>query len=231
MSSYADSLEKDSAAVEMLYQDLLIGVTSFFREPERFEALKTVVFPAIVQNRSADDTLRIWVAGCSTGEEVYSLGMTLLEFLDGRADAPQISIYGTDINEQSLRKARAAVYSRRALIGVTPDRLARFFTPAPGGYKIIKTLRERCIFAAHDVTHDPPYSRIDLVTCCNVLIYFDTDLQKKAITLLQYALAPGGFLMLGSSENLRGATQSADGCFVEAADLPQTPGTGRAGRD
>jgi two-component system CheB/CheR fusion protein len=206
VGSYADSLENDGAAVETLYQDLLIGVTSFFREPARFEALKTVVFPAIAEGRGGADNVRIWVAGCSTGEEVYSLAITLLEFLDGRADAPRISVYGTDINEQSLRKARAAVYSPRAVSGVTPERLERFFTPAPGGHKIVKTLRDLCVFAAHDVTCDPPYSRIDLVTCCNVLIYFDPLLQKKAVAHLQYALAPGGFLMLGSSENLRGAT-------------------------
>jgi two-component system CheB/CheR fusion protein len=206
VSSYADSLEKESTAVDTLYQDLLIGVTSFFREPARFEALKTVVFPEIVKNRGAAEGVRIWVAGCSTGEEVYSLGITLLEFFDGRLDTPRISIYGTDINEQSLKKARAAVYSERAVSGVTPERLARFFTSAPNGYKIARELRELCVFAAHDVTRDPPYSKVDLVTCCNVLIYFDPDLQKKALGLLQYALAPGGFLMLGSSENLRGAT-------------------------
>ncbi|MDP9362459.1 MAG: PAS domain-containing protein, partial [Acidobacteriota bacterium] len=210
LSSYADSLDKDSAAVETLYQDLLIGVTSFFREPSRLEALKTVVFPALmqngVQNRDAEETLRIWVAGCSTGEEVYSLAITLIEFLDGRPDAPRISIYGTDINEKSLEKARAALYAEHAVSGVSPERLERFFTAAPGGYKIAKALRELCVFAPHDVTRDPPYSRIDLVTCCNVLIYFDPELQKKALALLQYALAPGGFLMLGSSENLRGAT-------------------------
>jgi two-component system CheB/CheR fusion protein len=205
LTEYTDSLEKDDAAVETLYQDLLIGVTSFFREPERFEALKTVVFPAIVQNRGAGDSLRVWVAGCSTGEEVYSIAMTLLEFLDGRPNAPRVAIYGTDINEQSLRHARAAVYSRRAVAEMTPDRLARFFTTAPDGYKIAKALRELCVFAAHDVTRDPPYSKIDLVTCCNVLIYFDPELQKQAVALLQYALAPGGFLMLGSSESLRGA--------------------------
>jgi two-component system CheB/CheR fusion protein len=210
LPAYADALEKDSAAVETLYQDLLIGVTSFFREPQRFEALKSVVFPALMksgdQNRTAHDTIRIWVAGCSTGEEVYSLAITLVEFLEGRPDVPQIVIYGTDINEQSLRKARAALYSERALSGVSPERLARFFTAAPGGYKIAKSIRELCVFAAHDVTRDPPYSRIDLLTCCNVLIYFDPELQKRAVALLQYALTPDGFLMLGSSENLRGAT-------------------------
>lgn len=206
LSDYADSLEKDSAAIESLCQDLLIGVTSFFREPERFDALKTIVLPSIVQNRGTEDVVRIWVAGCSTGEEVYSLAIMLSEFLEGRPDAPRISMYGTDINEESLRKARAAVYSPRALEGISPERLARFFTRAPGGYKIAKELRELCVFASHDVTRDPPYSRIDLVTCCNVLIYFDTQLQKKAVAHLEYSLAPGGFLMLGSSENLRGAT-------------------------
>ena len=203
LASYGDSLEKDSAAVETLYHDLLIGVTSFFREPARFEALKTIVFPAIVDGRGAADSVRVWVAGCSTGEEVYSLAITLLEFLADRPDAPRVALYGTDINDQSLRKARAAVYSQRAVSSVTPERLERWFTAVPGGYKIAKELRELCVFAAHDVSRDPPYSRIDLLTCCNVLIYFDPELQKKAVALLQYALAPGGFLMLGSSENLR----------------------------
>jgi two-component system CheB/CheR fusion protein len=207
LRQYADSLEKDGAAVETLYQDLPIGVTSFFREPQRFEALKTEVFPSIVQHRGTEDSVRVWVAGCSTGEEVYSIAITLLEFLEGFPNAPRIAIYGTDLNEQSLRKARAASYSQRVLNGVTPERLARFFTPAPGGYKIANAVRELCTFAAHDVTRDPPYSRIDLVTCCNVLIDLDPELQKKTVALLQHAIAPGGFLMLGSSESLRGNAQ------------------------
>jgi len=207
LSSYAELLESDGAAVEELYQDLLIGVTSFFREPARFEALKTVVFPSIVAPRDGGAAnVRLWVAGCSTGEEVYSIAITLLEFLDTYTDPPRITIYGTDINERSLRKARMALYSERAVAGVSPERMARFFTAVPGGYKIVKALRDLCVFAGHDVTRDPPYSRIDLVTCCNVLIYFDPELQRKAIGLLQYALAPGGFLMLGSSESLRGST-------------------------
>ena len=203
-AAYADFLERESDAVEALYQDLLIGVTSFFREPARFEALKSIVFPSIVEGRDSTDSVRLWVAGCSTGEEVYSLAIALLEFLDGRPNPPRITIYGTDINERSLRRARAAVYSLRALSGVAPERLERYFTPASGGHKIAKTVRELCVFAAHDVTRDPPYSRIDLAICSNVLIYFDPELQKKAVALLQYALAPGGFLMLGSSETLRG---------------------------
>jgi two-component system, chemotaxis family, CheB/CheR fusion protein len=206
LARYADSLEHDGAAVDALYHDLLIGVTSFFREPARFDALKTIVFPAILSERNAEQSVRIWVAGCSTGEEVYSVGITLLELLEGREDAPRISIYGTDINEQSLRKARAAFYPQRAVAGLSAERLERYFTVVPGGYKVAKELRDLCVFAAHDVTRDPPYSKIDLVTCCNVLIYFDPELQKKAVALLQYALAPGGFLMLGSSENLRATT-------------------------
>lgn len=229
LSDYAASLEKDPVAVETLYQDLLIGVTAFFREPTRFEALKTVVFPSIVENRGSGDTIRIWVAGCSTGEEVYSLGITLLEFMDGRPDAPRVTIYGTDINEQSLRKARSAVYSHRALTGVSPERLTRYFTPAPGGHKIAKALRELCVFAAHDVTRDPPYSRIDILTCCNVLIYFDPDLQKKAVAFLQYALAPGGFLMLGSAENLRANTHltsvSSKPLIYRKHNVPDAHGT------
>jgi two-component system CheB/CheR fusion protein len=229
LSAYADALENDGAAVETLYQDLLIGVTSFFREPDRFEALKTVVFPALLKS-SPQDTIRIWVAGCSTGEEVYSLAISLVEFLEGRPDAPRVTIYGTDINEQSLRKARGALYSERAVSGVSPERLARFFTVAPGGYKIAKSIRELCVFAAHDVTRDPPYSRIDLLTCCNVIIYFDPELQKRAVALLQYALAPDGFLMLGSSENLRGATNqltpvSTKPLIYRKRPMPAAPAT------
>jgi two-component system, chemotaxis family, CheB/CheR fusion protein len=235
LNDYADSLENDGAAVAALHQDLLIGVTSFFREPARFEALKTVVFPELLRVRKDGQALRIWVAGCSTGEEVYSLAIALLEFLEGRPDAPPIVIYGTDINEQSLAKARAALYSEHAVAGLTPERLSRFFTPAASGYKITKAVRELCIFAAHDVTRDPPYSRIDLLTCCNVLIYFDAHLQKKAVAHLQYALAPGGFLMLGSSENLRGATSQLepvsakpliyrkDGAPADASGVSVTP--------
>jgi len=127
----------------------------------------------------------------------------LLEFVKDRADAPQITIYGTDINEQSLAKARSGIYSEYALKDVSEERITRFFTPVEAGFKVSKRVRELCVFAAHDVTRDPPYSRIDLLTCCNVMIYFDSELQKKAVASLQYALAPGGFLMLGSSENLR----------------------------
>jgi two-component system CheB/CheR fusion protein len=206
VGGYADFLEGDRSGVETLYQDLLIGVTSFFRDPERFEALQAAVLPSLVQRRNRTDEIRLWVAGCSTGEEVYSLAITMLEFLDGRPGAPPLSIYGTDINEASLKKARSGFYTESALSKVSPERLARFFTATADGYKVNRNVRELCVFASHDVTRDPPFSRIDLLTCCNVLIYFDAVMQKKTIALLEYALAPGGFLMLGSSESLRGNT-------------------------
>jgi two-component system CheB/CheR fusion protein len=203
LPSYAEFLQLKPSALETLYQDLLIGVTSFFREPEQYEVLKTNVYPELVKNKGPNDTLRFWVAGCSSGEEVYSLAISLLEFLDERADAPKILIYGTDINEKALEKARTAFYGERVVANVSPARLKRFFSETAGGYKISKKIRELCVFARHDVTRDPPYSRIDLVTFCNVLIYFGLSLQKKAISLLHYALVPDGFLMLGTSENLR----------------------------
>ncbi|HEX9163143.1 MAG TPA: chemotaxis protein CheB [Thermoanaerobaculia bacterium] len=202
--SYAEFLRGNPAEVEALYQDLLIGVTSFFREPERYETLKTNVYPELVKNKGQSDTVRIWVAGCSTGEEVYSLAITLLEFLGERADAPRILIYGTDINEKALEKARAGFYDERIVAHVQPDQLKRFFSEKAGGYKIAKKVRELCVFARQDVAHDPPFSKIDLVTCCNVLIYLGPTLQQKAISMLYYALVPDGFLMLGTSESVRG---------------------------
>ena len=206
LTRYAEFLQAKPLELEALYQDLLIGVTSFFREPEQYEALKTKVFPELVKDKGPNDTIRIWVAGCSTGEEVYSLAITLLEFLDERANAPKILIYGTDINDKALEKARAGFYGERMIANVSPAQLKRFFSETTGGYKIAKKVRELCVFAKQDVARDPPYSRIDLVTCCNVLIYFGLALQKKAIAMLHYALVPDGFLMLGTSENLRSAT-------------------------
>jgi two-component system CheB/CheR fusion protein len=207
LTSYAEFLQHNPLELEALYQDLLIGVTSFFREPEQYEALKANVYPELVKNKAQNDTIRIWVAGCSTGEEVYSLAISLFEFLDERADAPTIiKIYGTDINEKALEKARAAFYGERMIANVSPAQLKRFFSETTGGYKISKRIRELCVFARQDVTRDPPFSRIDLVTCCNVLIYFGLSLQKKAMLLLHYALVPDGFLMLGTSENLRSST-------------------------
>jgi two-component system CheB/CheR fusion protein len=199
--------------VQGLYQDFLIRVTQFFRDPEAFEALKEKAFPALVDGRPAGSPVRIWVAGCATGEEVYSLAMALLEYMDGRAANLGVKILATDLNEVALEKARAGVYLDNIEIDVSPDRLRRFFVRSDGHYQISKAVRELCVFSRHNMAADPPFSRIDLVSCRNVLIYMDAALQKRVLPLLHYALNPGGFLLLGGSENVG----SAAGLF-EVAD-------------
>jgi two-component system CheB/CheR fusion protein len=148
--------------------------------------------------------VRIWCAGCATGEEAYSLAMSLLEYLDGRAEPHGVKVLATDLNEQALEKARAGVYLDNIEIDVSPDRLRRFFVRAEGHYQISKAIRELCVFSRHNMATDPPFSRIDLVSCRNVLIYMDAALQKRVMPLLHYALNPHGFLFLGSSENVGG---------------------------
>lgn len=206
-AEYLTLLRTDAAEVQNLYQDFLIRVTQFFREPEAFEALKERVFPALLKGRPAGAPVRIWVAGCSTGEEAYSLAMCLLEFLDGRPEQVGIKILATDLNESALEKARAGVYLDNIEIDVSPGRLRRFFVRHEGHYQISKAVRELCVFSRHNMATDPPFSRIDLVSCRNVLIYMDAALQRRVMPLLHYALVPHGFLFLGSSENVSGASE------------------------
>lgn len=201
---YLALLRSDDAEVQSLYQDFLIRVTQFFRDPEAFEALKQKVFPAIINGRPAGSVVRVWVAGCATGEEVYSLAISLLEYLDGREESLSLKILATDLNEVALEKARGGVYLDNIEIDVSPARLRRFFVRHEGHYQISKAVRELCIFSRHNMSSDPPFSRLDLISCRNVLIYMDGPLQKRVIPLLHYALNPGGFLFLGSSENVTG---------------------------
>lgn len=199
---YLALLRADDAEIQSLYQDFLIRVTQFFRDPDAFEVLKQKVYPAIVNGRPDGSVVRIWAAGCATGEEVYSLAMSLLEYLDGREEKLSVKILATDLNETALEKARSGVYLDNIEIDVSPARLRRFFVRHEGCYQISKAVREMCIFSRHNMSMDPPFSRIDLVSCRNVLIYMDAALQKRVIPLLHYALNPGGFLFLGSSENV-----------------------------
>jgi two-component system CheB/CheR fusion protein len=201
-AEYLGLLRADDPEVQNLYQDFLIRVTQFFRDPEAFEALKEKVFPAVAEGRSPGSAIRIWVAGCATGEEVYSLAISLLEYLDARREALAVKILATDLNEAALEKARAGVYLDNIEIDVSPTRLRRFFTRSEGHYQISKSVREMCIFSRHNMSNDPPFSRVDLVSCRNVLIYMDAALQKRVFPILHYALNPGGFLFLGSSENV-----------------------------
>ncbi len=207
LEDYAHYLQAHPIEVQALYEDILIHVTSFFREPEAFEYLKTEVFPSISQNKSADNPIRIWVAGCSTGEEVYSIAICLLEFFSDRASVPPIQIFATDISEAAIGKARLGFYLDTQLQGISPQRRNRFFVPlASGGYQVSSTVRELCVFARHNLGSDPPFSNLDLISCRNVLIYFSDSLQEYIMSLFHYSLNLTGFLMLGSSESIKNSS-------------------------
>ncbi len=205
LEDYVNYLQEHPSEIGKLYNDLLINVTSFFRDPESFKSLQKLVFPIICQNKSQSLPIRIWVAGCATGEEVYSIAICLLEFLDDYPIKTAIQIFATDISEQAIETARAGVYHQNLMTDISPERLRRFFTPADGGYQISKLVRELCIFARQNLTSDPPFSRLDLISCRNMLIYLEPVLQKKVMPIFHYALNTSGFLMLGSSEGIGNA--------------------------
>lgn len=199
---YVRMLRSDPGELHALYQDFLIRVTQFFRDPEAFEVLSKRVFPSFLVNRLPDQPIRIWVAGCASGEEVYSIAIALMETLGGRAGSIPIKILATDLNEAALERARAGVYVDNIELDVSAERLRRFFVRNPGQYQINKSIRDLCVFSGHNMTSDPPFSHIDLVSCRNVLIYMDAALQKRVLPILHYALNPEGVLFLGSSESL-----------------------------
>jgi two-component system CheB/CheR fusion protein len=202
LEDYVPYLQENPAEVKALYQDVLITVTSFFRDPESFEALKTKVFPLITKDRSPDSPIRIWVAGCSTGEEAYSIAICLLEFLNNQVINTAIQIFATDVNEAVIEKARNGIYKANQVTDISPERLQRFFVPVEGGYQISKPVRELCVFARQNLINDPPFSRLDLITCRNVLIYLSSAVQKKLLPIFHYGLNSHGFLMLGTSETV-----------------------------
>ncbi len=206
MADYVRYLQTNPAEIKALYQDMLINVTSFFRDPQIFEALKTEVFPAILKGREADSAIRIWTPGCASGEETYSVAIALLEFLGNRGSQAQMQFFGTDVSETSIARARAGVYPENIQGDVSPERLQRFFTRVERGYRISKTIRDTCIFAQHNVLNDPPFSQMDLICCRNLLIYLEPVLQNKVISLFHYAAKPGGYLVLGASEGVGSAT-------------------------
>jgi two-component system CheB/CheR fusion protein len=202
MEDYVKYLQKQPGELDALFQDILINVTSFFRDPETFEALKQEVFPILIEKRPDEHPLRIWVPGCSTGEEVYSLAIALLEFLGDRSNNIQIQIFASDIDDKAIDKARQGVYPEGIRDDVAPERLQRYFVKTPGGYQISKAIRNVCVFAVQNVTKDPPFSRLDLICCRNLMIYLGAVLQKKMLRTFHYALLPGRFLMLGTSESI-----------------------------
>ena len=201
LADYIKLLEKDSGEVKLLFDDALINVTSFFRDPEMFEALKAEVFPELL--KAAPQVIRVWVTACSTGQEAYSMAIALLEVLESREKPPAIQIFATDVNELvSIEKARRGFFPDRIEIELSPERLRRFFTKEEGGYRISKAIRDVCIFAKQNLASDPPFSRMDLVSCRNVLIYFTPELQRRVISTFHYALKPTGYLVLGGSETV-----------------------------
>ncbi|MGH9850237.1 MAG: chemotaxis protein CheB [Blastocatellia bacterium] len=202
LEDYAGYLRNHQEEVGNLYQDILIRVTSFFRDPETFEALKEEVFPGLVKQRASDEPLRVWVIGCSTGEEAYSIAIAFLEFAGDRAEHIPIQVFATDLNDAAIERARTGIYPPSLTNDVSPERLRRFFVKNDGGYQVSKPIRDMCVFARQNVVTDPPFSRIDLVSCRNLLIYLEPVLQKKVIPALHYALKPSGSLLLGASETV-----------------------------
>ena len=199
---YLRYLQRTPAEVDALFRDMLIGVTSFFRDPELFETLEEEIVPKLFTGKTSDDAIRVWSVGCATGEEAYSIAMLLAEHQQALKKNFKIHLFATDIDSGSIATARAGVYPASIATDVSPERLARFFTAdAEGGtFRIHKSIRDMLIFSEQSVTKDPPFSRLDLIICRNLLIYMSGDLQKKIVRLFHYALNPGGFLFLGASE-------------------------------
>ncbi len=205
---YLEYLRKNKEEQDKLYQDLLIPVTSFFRDTKIFKNLCTSVIPDIIDKKPGSQDIRIWSAGCSTGEEVYSIAICLLEHLEKspatrlKREEHKIQIFGTDISDPAIVKARAGIYKKNELEGLSAERLDKFFTKIDDRYQIKKIVRELCIFARHNFLKDPPFGKLNLLSCRNVLIYMEPYLQKKALTTFHYALREKGFLLLGKSETI-----------------------------
>ncbi|MEQ8433624.1 MAG: CheR family methyltransferase [Oceanicaulis sp.] len=199
---YIDHIDRNAHEAELLFRDLLVGVTQFFRDPRAFQALADTVLPALVENASADDEIRIWTPGCATGEEAYSIAMLAAELIAGLDSPPTFRIFGSDIDENALHAARMGRYPKSIAADVSPERLERFFEPEDGSYIVRKQLREMCLFAQHNVLRDPPFSRIDMISCRNMMIYMNTELQKLVVQVFHYSLKSAGYLVLGPAEGV-----------------------------
>lgn len=202
IDDYVTFLMHNGAELAALQQDMLINVTQFFREPQVFANLQTVIFPSMLANIPAERSIRIWVPGCSTGEETYSLAITLVEAMEQSGIERSIQIFATDINDVVIDKARAGIYPVAIQNEVSPERLSRFFIEVEQGYQVRKTIRDICVFARQDLATDPPISRVDMISCRNVMIYFGPALHKRIFPVFHYALQRGGILLLGASESI-----------------------------
>ena len=204
LDGYVRYLQQTPAEVEALFRDLLIGVTNFFRDPEAFAALEAQVIPQLFARKPSGGLIRVWVPGCSTGEEAYSISILLQERMETLKQSFKVQVFATDIDLQAIEQARAGVYPASIAADISPERLARFFAQEPDGgdYRIHKGIRDLQVFSEQDVIKDPPFSKLDLISCRNLLIYMGGELQEKLIPLFHYALTPGGFLFLGTSETV-----------------------------
>jgi chemotaxis methyl-accepting protein methylase len=204
--AYLNYLKQSVPEIQLLYQDLLINVTSFFRDPDALEYLKKTILPKIIKAKRTNEVLRIWVPACSTGEEAYSLAMILHEIAGENISHLSIQIFATDLSEAAIAKARMGLYSKMEVERVSPKRMQRFFLKVDSSYRIVKSIRDLCVFAPHNVFRDPPFSHLDLISCCNLMIYLDNALQNKILYTFHYALNASGYLVLGKSETIGSAT-------------------------
>lgn len=202
MSEYLDYLRENDKDAEHLYRDLLISVPSFFRDPESFEALETSVITKLVEQKTGEEQIRVWVPGCATGEEAYSIAMLFIEKLDEANKHCPIQIFASDLDDKALAIGRTGTYPANLVADLSPERLQRFFIKQDGGYQVSKELRETVTFASQNVITDPPFSKLDLISCRNLLIYLDSKLQDKIIGYFHFALQEGGYLFLGRSESM-----------------------------
>ncbi len=203
VDEYVKFLKTNEGELNSLFEDLLINVSSFFRENKTFELLGEEVFPAIVEGRSTNKSIRIWVPGCSTGEEVYSTAIALVEFLEAKnVNNEGIQIFGTDVNDKNIEHARRGIYSKSIEEVISENRLKRFFTTINGNYQISKQIRAMCLFAHHDLINNPPFSNLDMIICRNLFIYFNSAIQDRLIPIFHYGLKPNGYLVLGASEGI-----------------------------
>ena len=201
LEDYAEFLRGNTTELNALCSDVLISVTSFFRNPEAFEALQREVLPNLLKQPD-DEPIRVWVLGCSSGQEAYSIAIAFMEVSENAPRGRNLQVFATDLNESLLGKARFALYPKSLVDDISPERLRRFFVEEQGGYRVNKSVREMVVFARQNLFVDPPFSRMDLISCRNLLIYLGPSLQKKAIPTFHYALKPGGFLLLGASESI-----------------------------
>ncbi|PKO95391.1 MAG: chemotaxis protein CheR [Bacteroidetes bacterium HGW-Bacteroidetes-7] len=202
LKQYAKLLTQKNEETDILYQDLLINVTSFFRDTDTHKYLKETLFPKLLKSKKSGESLRIWVPACATGEEAYSIAMILLEIQGGQTSNIPVQIFATDLSGFAISKARIGVYTKQELETVSPKRIQRFFTKTDGSFRVNRAVRDMCVFAQHNILSDPPFSRLDFISCCNLFIYLDTAAQKKVVTTFHYALKSNGFLMVGNSENI-----------------------------